>query len=944
MLNDRRKGELMDPIAKLHSLGQSLWYDNIQRKLLTNGDMAKMISSGMIRGVTSNPSIFQNAIANSSDYDSEIKTMAWSGKTSEEIFWQVAVEDIQAAADLFAPLYKESNGQDGFVSLEVNPKLANDTEGTIQQALALWKRVNRPNLMVKIPATKAGLPAIRAAIAQGVNVNVTLIFSLMRYAEVIDAFLNGLEDRMLAGKPIDAIASVASFFVSRVDTKVDARLVQLQSDGKIKTEEFQLAAGKTAIAQVRMAYTIFEKQFGSARFQTLKAKGAQYQRPLWASTSTKNKAYRDVLYVEELIGEHTVNTVPPQTLTTFADHGQAMITVSHDLDGARSTLEWVEKLGISMDSVTQELEDEGVSSFAAAFDGLLQSIEAKRAKNVAQLGLLQKQIQARIKEFEQIHAVDRLYAIDPSLWTTNPEGQKEIRNREDWLYLPWTSVAEIPEIMRLREDVLAKGFTHALLLGMGGSSLAPEVMSLIAASEEVQLEGLDLAILDSTDPVQVQAAYSRSPMDKTLFIVSSKSGTTSEINAYLDYFWANARNELGEKAAEHFVAITDPGTPLEKLALERKFSKIFSADSKVGGRYSALTVFGLVPAGLIGFDLQKLLQNARMLAESCKPDRPIETNPGAVLGAALGEAWKQGMDKLTILTDRSWNSFGSWLEQLIAESSGKLGRGIVPVDQEPQIDDGLYSKDRLFVYLRKDGSRDLFAKELSSSGHPVLELDVNAIFDLGGLFFLWEIATAFACAILQVNPFDQPDVQDSKTRTEAKVDAIKKGIPSPQRTPSLVVNDVRINTSLQGDGTLGKPVAELLVEFLVVNGRPGDYVAINAYLPRNPQTTEELQQLRKIILERTNKATTLGFGPRFQHSTGQLHKGGSDEGFFVQIIARYAEDIEIPTEGITFGQFERAQADGDLEALEARNRRVIRIELPKPDAGLLLEGYVEGKQ
>ena len=583
MFKDQRKGDLMDSISKLHSLGQSLWYDNIQRKLLTNGEMAKMIAGGMIRGVTSNPSIFQNAIANSSDYDSEIKTMAWSGKTSEEIFWQVAIEDIQAAADLFAPLYKESNGQDGFVSLEVNPMLANNTEGTIQQALALWKRVNRPNLMVKIPATKAGLPAIRAAIAQGVNVNVTLIFSLMRYAEVIDAFLTGLEDRVLAGKPIDSIASVASFFVSRVDTKVDTRLVQLLSDGKIGDQDVKALSGKTAIAQVRMAYTIFEKQFGSARFQALKSKGAQYQRPLWASTSTKNKAYRDVLYVEELIGDHTVNTVPPQTLTAFADHGEAQITVSNDLDGARSTLERVEKLGISMDSVTQELEDEGVSSFATAFDGLLQSIEAKRAKNVAQLGSLQKQLQARIREFEQIHAVDRLYSIDPSLWTTNPEGQKEIRNREDWLNLPWTSLAEIPEIMRLREEVLAKGFTHALLLGMGGSSLAPEVMSLIHAHEEVQSEGLDLAILDSTDPVQVQAAYSRSPMGKTLYIVSSKSGTTSEINAYLDYFWANAEKELGEKAAEHFVVITDPGTPLEKLARERKFRQDFLSRSQGWG-------------------------------------------------------------------------------------------------------------------------------------------------------------------------------------------------------------------------------------------------------------------------------------------------------------------------------------------------------------------------
>ncbi|MRS04769.1 transaldolase, partial [bacterium] len=417
---------------------------------LIDGSLEKLINEGKIRGVTSNPSIFQKAISSSKDYDIELKPTAWSGLNAETIFWRLAIADIRQTADLLTLIYEKTGKKDGFVSLEVNPKLAHDTEGTIQQAVALWKHVNRPNLMVKIPATKAGLPAIRAAIAQGVNVNVTLIFSLMRYAEVIDAFITGLEDRVLAGKPIDSIASVASFFVSRVDTKVDALLLQLQSDGKISAEDVKAMAGKTAIAQVRMAYTIFEKQFGSARFQSLKTKDAQYQRPLWASTSTKNKAYRDVIYVEELIGDHTVNTVPPQTLAAFADHGKAHLTLSNDLDGARSTLERVETLGISMDSVTQELEDEGVQAFATAFDGLIQSIEAKRAKNVTQLGPLQKPLQARISEFEHIHAVDRLYAIDPSLWTTNPEGQKEIRNREDWLNLPWTSVAAIPEIMRLR--------------------------------------------------------------------------------------------------------------------------------------------------------------------------------------------------------------------------------------------------------------------------------------------------------------------------------------------------------------------------------------------------------------------------------------------------------------------------------------------------------------
>ena len=927
----------MSAIEKLHNLGQSLWYDNIQRKLLENGELERMIREGEIRGVTSNPSIFQNAIANSHDYDSAIKTMAWAGWSEEQIFWQVAVEDIQAAADLFLPLYQESRGGDGYVSLEVNPLLAERTHETVEQAIALWKRVDRPNLMIKIPATREGVPAIREAIAAGLNINVTLIFSLERYLEVIDAYLTGLEDRVSLGKPIDSIASVASFFVSRVDTKVDGKLAQFVKEGRITETDANNLMGRTAIAQVRLAYQLFEKEFCSERYQALKAKGARLQRPLWASTSTKNKAYRDVVYVEELIGAHTVNTVPPQTLAAFADHGKAEQTVKKDLDGAQRTIDLIEKAGISLKSVTSELEEEGVKAFATAFESLLASIEQKRADSVHQLGPLQAPVKQRIQAFEKDRVVERLYAIDPTLWTSDPAGQKEIRNREDWLNLPWTSEAHIPEILAFRDEIIKRGYTHVLLLGMGGSSLAPEVMSLIHANEVQTTPGLDLAILDSTDPIQVQAAYERSPMAKTLYIVSSKSGSTSEITAYLDYFWAKAQQELDQSAAEHFAAITDPGTVLEKLAAERKFTHIFSADPKVGGRYSALTVFGLVPAALIGLDVKALLKNARKMALSCKPDRPTAANPGAVVGSAMGEAWTLGMDKLTIITDPAWGSFGSWLEQLVAESSGKIGRGIVPVDDEPEIASSGYNHDRLFVYLRKDGSRDAFVSGLIEQNHPVLQFDLDDVTDLGGQFFLWEIAVALACAVLQVNPFDQPDVQDSKTRTQSRLDAIKEGKPSPQAVPDLTVDGIKIYANLAGVDTNSKNIQDILIQFLQANGRPADYIAINAYLPRNAVNTDDLQKLRKMILLQTGKATTLGFGPRFQHSTGQLHKGGSDEAMIVQIIAHHQKDLPIPTEGVNFGTLERAQADGDLEALQNRKRRVIRIELPAPDAGLLLK-------
>lgn len=374
----------MNKIEELYEAGQSVWYDNIQRGLLVNGELAGMIERGEIRGVTSNPAIFMNAITKSHDYDAGLVPLARAGKTAEEIFWQLAVEDIQAAADLFRPLYEESDGEDGYVSLEVNPYLARDTAGTIAEAKELWHRVSRPNLMIKIPATMAGLPAVTAAIAEGINVNVTLIFALDRYLAVMDAYLSGLEQRVAAGLPVDRIASVASFFVSRVDTKVDGRLAGMVDRGGAHAGQAASLLGKAAIANARLAYAEYKRVFGSPRFQALKVKGARAQRPLWASTSTKNPAYRDVIYVEELIGPNTVNTMPPHTLDAFLEHGQVRPgSLEQDVAGAEQTLLGLEGLGISPCIATCELELEGVKSFADAFSALLDAVEASRLKTLA---------------------------------------------------------------------------------------------------------------------------------------------------------------------------------------------------------------------------------------------------------------------------------------------------------------------------------------------------------------------------------------------------------------------------------------------------------------------------------------------------------------------------------------------------------------------------------
>lgn len=368
----------MNTTLQLLEAGQSVWYDNIQRSLLRNGELAGMIARGEIRGVTSNPTIFMNAITKSQDYDASLLPLLERGLTNEEIFFELAIEDIREAADLFLPLYRESNGGDGYVSLEVSPYLAHKTEETLAQAKDLWQRVNRPNLMIKIPATKAGLPAITEALAAGINVNVTLIFALERYREVMEAYLRGLEQRIATGLPVDQIASVASFFVSRVDTNVDARLQRLIAAGGPEAAKAQRLLGKAAIANAKLAYADFKRVFSTERFQALAAQGARLQRPLWASTSTKNPAYRDVIYVEELIGPHTVNTMPPQTLLAFLDHGRVRPSLEENLEEAYQVFAELEALGISMAEVTQQLEEEGVKAFSEAFTVLLQALERRR--------------------------------------------------------------------------------------------------------------------------------------------------------------------------------------------------------------------------------------------------------------------------------------------------------------------------------------------------------------------------------------------------------------------------------------------------------------------------------------------------------------------------------------------------------------------------------------
>lgn len=906
-----------NPLVELQRLGQSPWHDNISRGLLTSGKLKKMVKDGDITGLTSNPTIFEQAISTGDAYDDGIRALARKGQDADAIFDQLAIEDIQAAADVFAPVYKRTGGADGYVSIEVAPKFATDTDATIKEARRLWKTVGRPNLMVKIPATAEGVPAIEQCIADGLNINVTLIFSLERYDQVMEAYIGGLEKRAAAKKPIDRIASVASFFVSRVDSAVDKQLEgKIKESGPDQQAQLQQLLGKSAIANAKLAYAAFRKKFGGERFAALQAKGARFQRPLWASTSTKNPAYPDTYYVEALIGPDTVDTMPPATIVAYKDHGKPSVTLEEGMDEAAAILQRIEDAGISMSAVTQKLEDDGVASFAKSFETLIAVVSASRESlllsdlTMAKLGSAERAVKATLAKLDEIKMPERLWKQDPTLWKADdPAHQAEIKIRMGWLDVVDLMLTQVDDLTAFADEIKKAGFTRAVLCGMGGSSLAPEVLRRTFG---VARGAVDVQVLDSTDPAAVAALERWSEPAKTLYIVSSKSGGTTEPNVFFQYFYDRVRAAKGDKAGENFVAITDPGTAMEKRAKEHGFRRIFLNRAEIGGRYSAMSHFGMVPAALMGIDVAKLLKRGKRMMLACHSSVPAAQNPGLYLGAVIGTLAKAGRDKLTFVVDKKIDTFGYWTEQLIAESTGKEGTGIVPIEGEPVGTPKTYGKDRLFAYVRLDGSQERGVQALVRAGQPVIAMRLQDAYDLGAEFLRWEIATAVAGHVLGIDPFDQPNVQESKDNTVRLLKAYgEQGrLPDPGGVLSASAADfaVRLNAHLK----------------LI---KKGDYFALTAYVARTATTETLLREIRTRIRDRFGVATTVGYGPRFLHSTGQLHKGGAANGVFVQLSDDAVNDLPIPGERFTFGTLEAAQALGDYESLASRSRRAIRVSL-----------------
>jgi len=935
----------MNTLRNLLNYGQSYWLDNLTRKKITSGELKKRVSEQGLRGVTSNPSIFDKAIANSDDYNEQITTLAKEGKTPEQIYDALTIKDVQDACDILNPVYVQSEGTDGFVSLEVSPYLARNTNGTMEEARRLFKEVGRPNSLIKIPGTQEGIPAIEQMLYEGININVTLIFSIERYIEVAQAYIRAIAQRIGEGKPVNRLISVASIFISRIDVLTDQLLsIPLTIWQEKENNRPELLAGKAGVATARLTYQHFKEIFSGEGWERLEDKGAHMQRPLWASTSNKDPLYPDLRYVEPLIGKHTINTLPDDTIAALADHGVLKNdTIEDGLEEAKQIFTNLKKVGIDIDVVTRQLENEGIQKFTDAYNKLISNLADKRMKTIGKesdslkisCGKLAKEVNAAYASADEKQIKSLLFAKDPFLWKTNPDQVMEISHRLGWLNLPDDFTKNTESLILFAEEVKEEGYTHAVLLGMGGSSLCSEVARKTFGTVKGYLQ---LFVLDNTDPAAITEIEKKINLGKTLFIVASKSGNTEETLSFFHYFYNKL--EKINKPGNNFIAITDKGTPLVKIAKKYQFRKVFINNPDLGGRYSVLSDFGLVPMALMGVDIKALLSSAKQMEDSCKSNS-AETNPGISLGVLLGVCEQHGRDKVTFVLSPSISAFGYWVEQLLAESTGKEGRGLIPVNGELPGTPDVYGTDRIFVhmYLPSDDNKEdeKKIKALEEAGHPIVRIKVANKIALGGEYYRWEIAAAIAGIIIGINSFDQPNVEESKKNTSQLLKGWVNEGAFKKSKPVLKIENISVYGGEETEKLAlchHESLGDLIVSF-TAQSKPGDYIAILPYFLMTSYRIKVLQMWRHHMRDELKEATTLLNGPRYLHSTGQLHKGGPDTGLYIILIGEEEGDLTIPGEKFGFATLHMAQALGDFRSLNDKGRRVILIKLGKDiDEGL----------
>lgn len=890
----------MTAIQQVHELGQSIWLDFIRRDLLSNGQLAGLIEAGELRGMTSNPTIFEEAIAKSDLYNDAIRPLAQAGWGPELIFESLAVEDVRAASDLFLPLYEGSGGKDGFVSIEVSPRLADDTQGTLVEARRLWETVNRPNLMVKIPATEGGVPAIEQAIYEGINVNVTLVFSLDRYSQVMEAYLRGLERRVEAEQPIDRVASVASFFVSRVDTAVDGKLEAILRDEGAHAPKALAMLGKAAIANAKLAYAQFKVAFGSPRFSRLRDHGGRTQRPLWASTSTKNPAYSDVLYVEQLIGKGTVNTLPPKTLSLFRDHGRAELTLEQDLAVARAQMDTLAELGISVEAVTRELETDGVRKFAGSFDSLLKVVAERASRMRQELGPLAPAMADALKRLDRDRVASRFWRKDPSLWGESKRGA-ELASRLGWLDLELGELVDRFE--KLTADTRSKGVR---VIGWIGPAGALAAIKAIVGSES----GFEIIPLESIDPEELRLFAAGTPIASTAFILA---GSEAIERAGLELTWQRARAELQVQAGGRFIALAAAGSSLEAVARGRGFGEV------VEMRPDSRLLPPLLQAAVLGGSPSELLHGAAEMRGLSGAGGPAARNPGLQLGAFLGASAASGLHRIGLVADPPLTAMAQWL----ADETSARGVGS-RLTILPAVPIEMALGDTAMIYLRTSGGLDEALGEWQEKGAAVLVLQAaSGLAGFGAEAVRWEIGAAIAAHLMEVKPF-LPDPSPSQLTKLVKTLQRKRRLDFKKPTwqlPGLSVWSTASRLTLAPQAGV-TPVAEAILGRL----KPGQTLLLGLYFARAPSTDRDLSRFTEAVASGQSVDTVAWHG----RMPDRVRKPGASVALLLAV--KSGTGPELPELRITAGALQLIQAMSDFGRLEDSGDEAYMVQFESRDS------------
>jgi len=917
----------MNPVRAIGEFGQAVWLDQLRRGQIESGELEALIREDGVSGVLLDAAMLAKAIAGSVDYDAALRA-APGDLDPGALYEHLAVEDARLVADLLAPTHEATGGRDGVAVIEVPAHLARNAVATTQEARRLYQAVGRVNVLIGIPATDSGIAAIKELTAEGIGVAATLIFSRHVYEKVAASYLVGLEAFVADGGDPAKISGVAGFFLSRVDSAIDPELLK--------------EPGHTvAIANAVLAYRTWVEAFSGPRWERLREAGARPQRLLWTGTSARNPRLGELSYVEALIGADTVTALSSATLDAFRERGTARATLTGETNAPETNgpIAELDRLGISFQGVADRLLEDGLRLRAAAFDQCLGAVARKREALLGagldrQSFSLPPELAAKLaglmEEWREGGRVRRLWRRDPALWSGGDEAKWL-----GWLDIATDQLAHLGRLDPLISKAGSEDFKEVVLLGMGGSSLGPEVLGAV-------LGGKPLHILDSTVPAEIEALLNRLDLEHSLFIVSSKSGSTLETALFQEFCFAQVAAKLGRVAAgRRFVAVTDPGSKLEETARREGFRQIYFGLPTIGGRFSVLSDFGIVPAAAIGLDVARLLDSAEEMVRSCASSVPPADNPGVALGLALGMLAREGRDKVTLITTPGLAPLGAWLEQLIAESTGKNGKALIPVDGEKLAGPETYGDDRVFVHIQLEGESDAaqeaLIKALEAAGQPVVRIRVADRYLLGQEFFRWEMAAAAACAVLGVNPFDQPDVEANKLKTkELTAEAERTGALPPEQA-FLEEGGIRLFADPRNLEALGTGNLVSCLKAHLTRLGPGDYLAVLAFIARNAEHEKALQDIRHLIRDKMRTATCLGFGPRFLHSTGQAYKGGPNTGVILQITAEDARDVALPGRKHGFGLVKAAQARGDFDVLAERGRRLLRVHLgPDVASGLKL--------